>query len=141
MIVLDTNVVSELMRPEPAPQVASWVRSRDRRELFTSSITLAEIRYGIARLPDGRRKQVLLDAADDVFRAFSDQVLPVDAMAAEHYGTIASARERSGKRISGFNVLIAAICRARGAALATRNVPDFDGTGIDLIDPWALAKD
>jgi toxin FitB len=140
VIVLDTNVVSELMRPEPAPQVATWVRSRDRRELFTSSITLAEIRYGIGRLPDGRRKQVLLDAADDVFRAFSDQILPVDAMAAEHYATIASARERSGKQISGFDVLIAAICRARGAALATRNVPDFDGTGIDLIDPWALAK-
>jgi len=90
MILLDTNVVSELMRPEPAPQVASWVRSRDRRELFTSSITLAEIRYGLARLPDGRRKQVLLDAADDVFRAFSDQVLPVDVTAAEHYAIIAS---------------------------------------------------
>jgi toxin FitB len=140
MIVLDTNVVSELMRSEPAPQVASWVRSRDRRELFTSSITLAEIRYGIARLPAGRRKQVLLDAADDVFRAFSDQILPVDAMAAEHYATTASARERSGRRISGFDVLIAAICRARGAALATRNLTDFDGIGIDLIDPWALAN-
>ena len=138
MIVLDTNVVSELMRPEPAPHVASWVRSRDRRELFTSSITLAEIRYGIARLPDGRRKQVLLDAADDVFRAFSDQILPVDSMAAEHYATIASARERACRRISGFDVLIAAICRARGATLATRNLPDFDGTGIDLIDPWSL---
>ena len=137
MIVLDTNVVSELMRPEPAPRVASWVRSRDRRELFTSSITLAEIRYGLARLPDGRRKQVLLDAADDVFRAFTDQVLPVDVTAAEHYATIASARERSGKPISGFDALIAAICRSRGATLATRNLPDFDGAGIDLIDPWA----
>jgi predicted nucleic acid-binding protein len=140
VIVLDTNVVSELMRPEPTPQVASWVRSRDRRELFTSAITIAEIRYGIARLPDGRRKQVLLDAADDVFRAFSDQVLPVDALAAEHYALIAHSRERSGRRISGFDVLIAAICRSRGAALATRNLPDFDGTGIDTVDPWAVAK-
>ncbi len=140
MIVLDTNVVSELMRPEPAPRVASWVRSRDRRELFTSSITLAEIRYGLARLPDGRRKQVLLDAADDVFRAFSDQVLPVDATAAEHYAIIASARERSGRPIAGFDALIAAICRSRGATLATRNLPDFDGTGIDIIDPWAPVK-
>jgi len=139
MIVLDTNVVSELMRPEPAPQVASWVRSRDRRELFTSAITLAEIRYGIARLPDGRRKQVLLDAAADVFQAFSDQVLPVDALAAEHYAIIASARERSGRRISGLDVLIAAVCRSRGATLATRNLPDFEGTGIDTIDPWTLA--
>ena len=70
MIILDTNVVSELMRPEPAPQVASWVRDRDRRELRTTTITLAEVRYGIARLPDGRRKQVLLAAADDIFTAF-----------------------------------------------------------------------
>lgn len=137
MIVLDTNVVSELMRPEPAPQVADWVRRRDRRELRTTSITLAEIRYGVARLPDGRRKHVLLDAADDVFRAFSDQVLPVDEAAAEQYAVIASARERSGKPMPGFDALIAAVCRSRGAALATRNVADFDGAGIEVIDPWA----
>lgn len=137
MIVLDTNVVSELMRPEPAPQVAGWVRGRDRRELRMTSITLGEIRYGIARLPDGRRKQVLLDAADDIFRAFSDQVLPVDEAAAEQYAVIASARERAGKPIAGFDALIAAVCRSRGAALATRNIPDFDGTGVDVIDPWA----
>lgn len=139
MIILDTNVVSELMRPEPAPRVASWVRGRDRRELRMTSITLAEIRYGIARLPDGRRKQVLLDTADDIFRAFSDQVLPVDEAAAEQYAVIASARERAGKPIAGFDALIAAVCRSRGAALATRNLPDFDGTGIDVIDPWANA--
>ena len=73
MIILDTNVVSELMRPEPTPGVASWVRDRDRRELRTTAITLAEVRYGIARLPDGRRKQVLLAAADEIFSAFADQ--------------------------------------------------------------------
>src|SRR6266567_3342284 len=120
MIILDTNVVSELMRPEPASQVADWVRRRDRRELRMTSITLAEIRYGIAGLPDGRRKQALLDTADDIFRAFADQVLPVDAAAAEHYATIASARERAGKPIPGFDALIAAaVCRSRGGALAT----------------------
>ena len=69
MIILDTNVVSELMRSEPAPSVASWVRDRDRRELRTSAVTLAEVRYGIARLPDGRRKQILLAAADEIFSA------------------------------------------------------------------------
>ncbi len=136
MIILDTNVVSELMRPEPASQVVTWVRRRDRRELRMTSITLAEIRYGIARLPDGRRKQVLLDTADDIFRAFSDQVLPVDVAAAEQYAIVASARERAGKPIPGFDALIAAICRSRGAALATRNLPDFAGTGIEVIDPW-----
>jgi predicted nucleic acid-binding protein len=136
VIILDTKVVSELMRPEPAPGVASWVRDRDRRELRTTAITLAEIRYGIARLPDGRRKQVLVAAADEIFAAFADQVVPVDAAAAEHYAAIASARERAGKPIAGFDALIAAVCRSRGAALATRDISDFDGTGIEIIDPW-----
>src|ERR1700745_1085993 len=136
MIILDTNVVSELMRSEPAPGVASWVRDRDRRELRTTTITLAEVRYGIARLPDGRRKQVLLAAADDIFTAFEDQVLPVDTAAAENYAIIASSRERAGKPIAGFDALIAAVCRSHGGMLATRNVPDSDGTGIEIIDPW-----
>jgi toxin FitB len=136
MIILDTNVVSELMRPEPAPGVASWVRARDRRELRMTAITLAEVRYGIARLPDGRRKQVLLGAADEIFSAFGDQILPVDAAAAEQYAVIASGRERAGKPIAGFDALIAAVCRSQGALLATRNVSDFDGTGIEVIDPW-----
>jgi toxin FitB len=136
VIILDTSVVSELMRPEPAPQVATWVRDRDRRELRTTAITLAEVRYGIARLPDGRRKQVLLAAADEIFSTFEDQVLPVDAAAAEHYAAFASRRERAGKPIAGFDALIAAVCRSRGAALATRNVSDFDGAGVEVIDPW-----
>jgi toxin FitB len=139
MIILDTNVVSELMRPEPTPEVAVWVRSRDRRELRMTSITLAEIRYGIARLPAGRRKQVLLDTADDIFATFADQVLPVDAAAGEQYAIIASTRERAGKPIAGFDALIAAVCRSRGAVLATRNLPGFDGTGIEVIDPWTVA--
>jgi toxin FitB len=136
VIILDTNVVSELMRPEPAPGVASWVRDRDRRELRTTAITLAEIRYGIARLPEGRRKHVLLAAADEVFSAFADQVLPVDTAAAEHYAVITSSRERAGKSITGFDALLAAVCRSQGAALATRNASDFEGTGIEIIDPW-----
>jgi toxin FitB len=102
-----------------------------------TSITVAEVRYGIARLPDGHRKQVLLDTADDIFRAFPDQVLPFDAAAAEQYALIASTRERAGKPIPGFDALIAAICRSRGAALAARDRPEFAGTGIEVIDPWA----
>jgi toxin FitB len=136
MIIIDTNVVSELMRPEPDPGVASWVRARDRRELRMTAISLAEVRYGIARLPDGRRKQVLLGAADEIFSAFADQILPVDAAAAEYYAVIASSRERAGKPIPGFDALIAAVCRSQGATLATRNVSDFDGTGIEIINPW-----
>ena len=102
---------------------------------------MAEIRYGIARLPDGRRKQVLLAAADEVFEAFADQVLPVDGNAAGHYAVIASSRERAGKPIASFDALIAAVCRSQGAALATRNVSDFDGTGIEIIDPWRANSD
>jgi toxin FitB len=136
VIILDTNVVSELMRPDPAPLVATWVRDRDRHELRTTAITLAEVRYGIARLPDGRRKHVLLGAAAEIFSAFADQVLPVDSAAAEHYAVIASSRERAGRPIAGFDALIAAVCRAHGAALATRNVSDFDGTGIEVVNPW-----
>ena len=133
MIILDTNVVSELMRPEPAPGVASWVRDRDRRELRTTAITLAEVRYGIARLPDGRRKQVLLAAAGEIFSAFADQVLPVDTAAAEHYAVIASSRERAGKPIAGFDALIAAVA-VPGAPTGDPDVSDFDGTGIEMID-------
>lgn len=136
MIILDTNVVAELMRPEPSPGIASWVRDRDRRELRTTAVTLAEVWFGIARLPDGRRKQALLTAASEIFSAFADQILPVDTAAAEHYAVIASSRERAGKPITGFDALIAAVCRSQGAALATRNVSDFAGTGIEIIDPW-----
>jgi toxin FitB len=136
MIILDTNVVSELMRPEPAPQVANWVRDRDRRELRTTTITLAEVRYGIARLPDGRRKHALLAAADEIFSAFEDQVLPLDSAAAEHYAVIASGRERAGRPIGGFDALIAAVCRSQRAVLATRNVTDFEGAGVEIVDPW-----
>lgn len=141
MIILDTNVVSELMRSEPAPQVANWIRDRDRRELCTTVITLAEIRHGIARLPDGRRKQVLLTAADDTFSAFEDQILQVDTAVAEQYAVVASTRERAGKPIASMDALIAAVCRSRNAALATRNVADFDGTGIEIIDPWLASPD
>lgn len=136
MIVLDTNVVSELMRPDPAPHVAGWVRSLDLQELRTTSITVAEIRYGIARLPDGRRKHALAAAAGEVFSTFGDQVLPVDMATAEQYAVIASGRERGGQPIQGFDALIAAVCRSRSAALATRNVAVFADCGIEVIDPW-----
>lgn len=141
MIILDTNVVSELMRAEPEPQVVNWVRDRDRRELRTTAITVAEIRYGIARLPGGRRKQFLINAATEVFAAFADQILPVDAKAAEVYALIASAGERGGKPIAGFDALIAAVCRCHSAALATRNVSVFDGVGIEVINPWPEPPD
>jgi len=136
MIVLDTNVVSELMRPSPSTRVLTWVREHEESDLYTSAITLAEIRYGIERLADGRRKQALSAVADDVFGRFAEQVLPFDARAALRYAAIVSRRERDGPPIDGFDAQIASICQQHSATLATRNVADFEHTGIELIDPW-----
>jgi predicted nucleic acid-binding protein len=124
MIVIDTNVVSELMRPAPALAVQEWVRSYGARRLCTTAITVAEIRYGIERLHDGRRKELLRAAAVEIFETFAEQVLPFDAA------------DRLGLPVNGFDAQIAAICRVRGAPLATRNLADFNKTGIEVINPW-----
>lgn len=136
MIVLDTNVVSELMRASPAAAVASWVRQQERGSLVTTAITIAEIRYGLARLPAGRRTRQLRETAEEVLAAFPSQVLPFDQAAAVLYGDIAAAREHSGRPVDAFDAQIAAISRAHRARLATRNTKDFDETGIRLVDPW-----
>ena len=137
MIVLDTNVLSELMRPEPAATVLRWIDSKAAEELFTSAITMAEILHGIERLPDGRRKHSLHTHAMAMFEHdFADRILPFDAYAALHYSTLVTAREQSGKPVGLADAQIAAICRAQQAKLATRNVKDFEGTGVDIINPW-----
>lgn len=136
MIILDTNVVSELMRASPAAAVASWVRQQQRGSLVTTAITIAEIRYGLARLPAGRRTSRLQEAAEEVLAVFPSQVLPFDDAAAGLYGVISAARERIGRPIDAFDAQIAAISRARQVQLATRNTKDFDETGVRLVDPW-----
>jgi len=136
MIVVDTNVVSELMRPSPSQSVRDWVQARPGRALYTSAITIAEVRYGIERLPDGRRKRLLNSVAAEVFDRFAEQILPFDLAAAEQYALIVSRRDTLGMPIDGFDGQIAAICRARGMALATRNTVDFRETGVNVIDPW-----
>jgi toxin FitB len=135
-IVLDTNVVSELMGAAPDAHVEGWVRGVPPAMVYTTSVTLAEVRFGIARLPAGRRRALLADAADDVFGAFADRVLPFDAAAAVQYADVVIEREHAGAPIAGFDAQIAAICRSRGAALATRNTDDFSRLGLDLFDPW-----
>lgn len=136
MIVVDTNVVSELIRPTPSQMVREWAGLQLAGELCTTAITVAEIRYGLERLADGRRKDRLLAAADEVFAAFSEYILPFDADAAARYALLVAHRDRIGLPIDGFDAQIAAICRARGAPLATRNAKDFQETGIGIIDPW-----
>jgi predicted nucleic acid-binding protein len=136
MIVLDTNVVSELMRATPAPAVLTWLKQTSSTGLYTTSVTVAEIRYGIARLPDGRRKHDLNQAANEIFAAFPRQVLPFDLAAATTYADLVAGCEQGGNPISGFDGQIAAICRSQAATLATRNTRDFIETGVSLIDPW-----
>jgi predicted nucleic acid-binding protein len=135
VIVLDTNVLSELMRSRPASQVVDWVDGQD--ELAITAVTVAELLYGVARLPDGTRKVKLTAAVRAlVEEEFSGRVLAFDGSAAEHYADIVAERERSGRPESSADAQIAAICRTHGAHLATRNVRDFEGTGIDVVDPW-----
>jgi toxin FitB len=135
VIILDTNVTSELMKAAPAPAVVAWVGIRG-PALATTSITVAEIRYGIERLPAGRRKDQLANAANEIFEMFADQVLPFDHRAASEYAAVVSTRDRAGAPIDGFDAQIAAICRTHNAALATRNLKDFHGIGLELVDPW-----
>ncbi len=140
MIVLDTNVVSELMRPAPDSDVANWVDSLDVSDLLLTAVTAAELMYGVARLPDGRRRGELRAKMEGLLAEdFRDRILPFDALAATHYADIVADRERSGRQISFADGQIAAICRNWNVALATRNVSDFADTGVELINPWDLA--
>lgn len=136
MIVLDTNVVSELMRAAPDAAVSAWIRRQPPGILRTTAVTVAEIRYGIARLPAGRRQNALHQAAGEIFAAFPQQVLPFDLAAAHAYADVVTHRESAGNPIDGFDAQIAAICRVNVAALATRNGKDFADTGITIVDPW-----
>lgn len=136
MIVLDTNVVSEMMKSSPDEAVVAWLGSRPLSQQHTTAITLAEVRYGIARLPWGRRRQEMSDTADAVFGLFDDRILSVDPVAAVLYGDVRAERESAGTPIHDMDALVASICRAHRAILVTRNVPDFTGLGLDLVNPW-----
>jgi predicted nucleic acid-binding protein len=137
MIVLDTNVLSELLRPEPEPRVMSWLDEQPRASVFTSAVTQGEILYGIRLLPDGQRRRKLWDAAVAIFSEdFSGHVLNFDGDAAGHYAEIGASRRAAGRPICQFDAVIAAITRSRGAALATRNSKDFAECGIQVVNPW-----
>jgi len=137
MIVLDTNVLSELMRPAPAPVVIRWIAGHATTSLFTTTITQAEILYGLELLPEGRRRHSLATAIEAIFREdLRDRILPFDSAAARVYGPIVAARRRSGRPISQMDAQIAAVARSREATVATRNVLDFEGCGVEVIDPF-----
>ena len=137
MIVLDTNVLSELMRAQAEPAVVDWLDRHEQDSLAVTAVTVAELLYGIARLPEGRRKTGLRDAALQMLdEEFAGRVLVFDEDAAVHYAALVSQRERTGHPISMADAQIAAICRHHAAALATRNTKDFDGVDIVLANPW-----
>lgn len=137
MIVLDTNVLSELMWPKPSARVAAWVDEQPPSDLFTTAITQAEIFYGIELLAKGKRRDALLEAAEAMFTEdFAGRVLAFESDAAHHFARIAAHRRAIGRPISHADAQIAAIARAHGATLATGNGPDFADCTVTVIDPW-----
>ena len=139
MVVLDTNVVSELMRDHPSREAIVWLDELPTRELFVTAVTEAEIRTGIAFLPEGRRRQGIADAAERVFDGlFSGRVLPFDSSAARVYAEMPcrGGAVPVGRPLSHADGQIAAIARSRSMSVATRNVRDFEHTGVDVVDPW-----
>lgn len=137
MIVLDTNVLSELMKPAPAGSVVRWIAAQPALSLYTTSITQAEILHGIMLLPSGRRRTALEAAAEAMFKEeFGGRILPFGSDAARLYSLIAAERRRAGRAIAHFDAQIAAIARSNGAAIATRNVIDYDRCGVTVINPW-----
>lgn len=141
MIVLDTNVISELMKSQPHPVVLNWFAAESAVHLFTTSVNKAEILSGIAALPDGRRRAALALAAEAMFTTdLADRVLPFDAGAAVHYAEIVTTRYRAGRPMGNFDAQIAATALAFGADIATRDIGDFTDCGLTLINPWAAPE-
>ena len=137
MIIIDTNVVSELMRANPAPAVLAWFASHAADTLFLTAVSEAELRTGAAILPAGQRRDRLVGAIDAMIdQDFAGRILAFDSSAARSYAEIAAARRAAAKPIMDADCQIAAISRACGAAIATRNVKDFEGCGTDIINPW-----
>jgi len=137
LLILDTSVVSELMRRESDPRVLTWIVAQPASSLFLTAITEAELRYGMALLPSGRRKELLLSALDDMLREdFARRILPFDRDAALEYAGIVADRRQRGRPIAQFDAQIAAIARSRNAGVVTRNHSDFSDCGIEVVNPW-----
>jgi len=139
VIILDTNILSELMRPSPNMRVVNWLNAEEPLGVTITAITVAEILYGIERLPDGKRKQRFAQLAAEMFEEdFTERILPFDEVAAAYYATLVADSERSGRIVHSADAQIAAICQQHKAQLATRNVKDFEHLGISIIDPWRV---
>ena len=140
MFLLDSNVVSELLRPSPEPVVETWFGDRRTTDLYFSAIGEAELRYGVAVLPSGRRQAALASATEAILREdFVDRILPFDSEAAREYADIAATHRSAGRNVPPTDCQIAAIACSRGMALVTRNVRDFEGIEVQVINPWTAA--
>ena len=137
MLVVDTNVLSELMRPTPNAVVASWIAERATSSLHITAVSEAELRLGLAIMSPGRRRDGLAEGLERMLRTgFANRILPFDSGSASAYAEIAAARRARGRPMSEADCQIAAIARSRGMAVATRNVRDLSDAGVDVIDPW-----
>jgi predicted nucleic acid-binding protein len=136
VIILDTNVTSELMRAQPDPAVNQWLAAQPPTELFSTVITVAEISYGLERLPRGRRRTSLEQSYQALFMGMADQVLPFDVEAALLYGPLVAKKERAGIAMDPMDAQIACIAACRRAVIATRNEQDFADCGVRLVNPW-----
>lgn len=137
MIVLDTNVVSEPLKSQPSSKVMEWLDRQAAETLFITAISRAELRFGVLKLPDGKRKNVLATRIDQVFDLFEGRILSFDSAAADRLALIAAQCEKIGKRAVAPDAYIAACAAAQGFAVATRNVSHFEHTGVRVINPWA----
>ena len=133
---MDTNVISETLRPRPNPNVIAWMRHVNIEELTTTTITTAELFNGVCHMPQGRHRSQLAKTVDYALMPFMERILPFDGASALDYAQIRAHREAIGRPIGVQDAMIAAIARSRGVMLATRNVRDFAHTGVTLIDPW-----
>jgi len=137
MIILDTNVLSDLMRPFPTPEVVRWLATHPASSLFTTTITQAEILYGLELMPKGKRRAALQNIIESMFEDdFGDRILPFDSDAARVFAKIAADRRIAGRPISQLDAQIASIARSCGAVVATHNAGDFEYCGIHVLNPW-----
>lgn len=137
MIVLDTNVVSEMMRAVPAPAVVGWLNDQDASHLYLTAVTVAEIRYGLRVLPPGKRRRSLEEGFERILvEGFTGRILPFDEAAAHRYGEVMGRRKEIGRPLAILDGQIAAIAWASGFSIATRNIDDFVDCGVEILDPF-----
>ena len=137
MIVLDTNVVSEAMKPTPAPSVLAWLNDQAAETLYLSSVTVAELLFGVGALPSGKRRDLLTQSVDGVMKLFDDRILPFDIDAAQHYAKLAVCARSAGRGFPTPDGYIAAIAVSRGFIVASRDTGPYAAAGVTVINPWS----